>query len=64
MYLRIRRYTKNGAPIKAVTTPIGKLEAVGKILEIKSQKTKNVPPKNSVGINNLVALCLYISFKI
>ena len=35
----IKKNTKNGAPIKAVTTPIGKLEAVGKTLEIKSQKT-------------------------
>ena len=61
IYLRIKRYTKNGAPIKAATTPIGKFEAVGKTLEIKSQKLKS-STKNSVGINSLVALCLYISF--
>ncbi len=43
---------KNGAPIKAVTTPLGKLESVFRFLEIKSQKTKNIPPKKKTGKNN------------
>ena len=49
---------KNGAPIKAVTTPIGKVESVCRFLEIKSENTKNIPPKKNTGKNNLSALCL------
>ena len=44
LFLLINKYTKNGAPINAVTTPIGKAESVFKFLEIKSENTKKTPP--------------------
>lgn len=36
---------KKGAPINAVTTPIGNAESVFKFLAIKSQKTKKLLQK-------------------
>ena len=44
LFLLTNKYTKNGAPINAVTTPIGNTESVFKFLAIKSDVTKKTPP--------------------